>query len=282
MSHPPKFLEAVYQQVSGRTGETMRSTEEELAKTYSFLESRHSRWSFPSAKPKETHNMYLNTVIRSSKLKFYLLNSSIIRAINEGDFLTYGFAGRALIELTALLRYYLKEKLKPAFEKARATDFGDSEMNSLVEIEERLLRGGRFDWSKFFAKKFEELIVEAKQAKDKRGKTSDPLSLAQPEAINIKTVIERWSKEQPVVEVIYDMFCDMVHPNYGSMLCIATGTWDGAEFIIPKIQDYQDSTGLTVFNFTFNWLQSIGGHELNEVLKQLSELELDRPCPESS
>ncbi|WP_171037638.1 hypothetical protein [Pseudoalteromonas sp. S3776] len=64
----------------------------------------------------------------------------------------------------------------------------------------------------FFAGDFESLMTKNKSTND----------LSQ---VNILTCIQKWSKDKGSVEILYDLFCDLVHPNIGSSMLVMQ-TWD--------------------------------------------------------
>ena len=210
--------------------------------------------------PQKLLNQYLDAIFASLLLKNSMLNRSMVEAVNRYDFLAYAFAGRSLIEVTATLRYYIEKKIMPMIEDAREKKRVTSDqLRQLTQDLHRLLMGTRFDWSKFFLEGFNSLAVEygdwlAQRAKNRGAKKwkANPLDCEQ---TNVATCLEAWAREEPRVGVLYDLFCDMVHPNIGSTLCIATFVDGGVKFQ----PDTAKCFGLTLFEMSYGPLQSLAG-----------------------
>jgi hypothetical protein len=82
--------------------------------------------------PRKLHNMYARNLITAYVSKFADLSNGVLLAIEQQNFLMYALCGRALIETTAILRYYLVEQYKPLFDKGQ---LGREEMRQLIELE---------------------------------------------------------------------------------------------------------------------------------------------------
>lgn len=57
------------------------------------------------------------------------------------------------------------------------------------------------------------------------------------------TCLENWGKETPASIVIYNLFCDLVHPNMGSTFLVASINRDGLHFA----QSRGSSMGTKIF-----------------------------------
>jgi hypothetical protein len=246
----------------------MHAIEEALARACGFVEKLEQRFDLsPNADPKKLHNMYVDAIVASSMLKNYMLNAAMVRAVNTWDFLSYALAGRSLIEVTATLRYYLHTQLRPIVDACvKASSVRYDQLAGLIETEDRVLRGGRFDWLKFFLNQFAALqddYAEGLEAKKRGGGAAKrPGDSSSPKQVNVITCIERWAREARYVGVLYELFCDMVHPNIGSTLCIAVPRDGGIAFMI----DQENSTGVALFDRSFPLLQSIAGKEFAEIV----------------
>jgi hypothetical protein len=192
-------------------------------------------WTPDEKDPRRLHNMYVRCLITCYVTKFAQMSEAILDSVDDQRFLVYAMAGRSLIEMVATLRYYLLENYKPLLNKG---SLSMEEMNKLLEIHHRHMRGSRFDWDAFFSGRYEELDVAAAQAlADKKAKAKtkkDPSSEGLPNQINVMTCIEKWGEETPRIMVIYALFCDLVHPNIGSSFLVASTNEDGLHFSQSK------------------------------------------------
>jgi hypothetical protein len=123
-------------------------------------------WNPDLKNPRALHNMYARNLITSYVSKFADLSAGVILAIEQENFLTYALCGRALIETTAILRYYIIEQYKPLFDKGQ---FGKSEMQQLIDIDDHHLRGGKFDWESFLSQRYSKLKKATVEKLDRKG-----------------------------------------------------------------------------------------------------------------
>lgn len=125
--------------------------------------------------------------------------------------------GRSLIEHAAVLRYYHTNLIVPRLqEPIKKGTITPEEIQELIEILDKHLRGGRFDWQSFLTGNFDNLMENT--------------TVSIPQQVNVKTCMEKWAKETPSVKVLYDLFCDLVHPNIGSTFLILKQWSDGIGF----------------------------------------------------
>jgi hypothetical protein len=152
----------------------MKSTEElvELLRQgtkhlSSMAENLDFPWSLEIEDPRKLHNIYARNLVTCYVSKFAQLSEVILSSRESHNYLSYALAGRSLIEITATLRYYVLNKYRPIFDKGNLTA---TDMKHLVEIDDRHLRGSRFDWESFLSKRYEKLIEDAtkKNSKQKR------------------------------------------------------------------------------------------------------------------
>jgi hypothetical protein len=230
-------------------------------------------------------NQYVDAIFASSLSKYVTVNKGMIESANRYDFLSYALAGRSMIETTATIRYYLKKHIMPLVEASvRTGKISANESQTLLNHLHRLLVGTRFDWDSFLTEGFKTLTENySDQVKRKnRGKNAgtweaNPLKYEQ---INAATCLQAWAKEDPKIGVLYDLFCDMVHPNFGSTLCVAIITENGVKFS-PKTQE---SFGLRLFMMSYGPLQTLVGKEFANCISVIPSLkytqdELDRLKP---
>jgi hypothetical protein len=175
------------------------------------------------------HNMYVRNLTCCYISKFADLSAGILHAIENSNFLVYALCARSLLENTATLRYYVVHEYKPIFEKGAAGRLEPGDLQRLINMHDRHLRGTRFNWGDFFdgnfAKMTEDAIRQLRDKKDKNKPKSDALLADQ---VNVITCIEKWAHETPQALVAYNLFCDLVHPSFGSTTLVASRTEDGA------------------------------------------------------
>ena len=115
----------------------------------------------PAISPQELHNLYVGALYACYVSKYRELTDAVIAAERDSNFLVYALSGRALLETTATLRYYVENKYRPLFDKG---DASQANFEELIEIDDRHLRGGRFDWELFFTGDFVSLAKQEKGA----------------------------------------------------------------------------------------------------------------------
>ena len=175
--------------------------------------------------PQRLHNMYVTNVFTSYISRYAEACNGLVEGFNQENYLVLALCGRALLELTAVLRYYVVRKYAPLLERVRKTGYlTPHDMKHLLEIDDEMLRGGNFDWTSFFLANYSQL---REHAKARRGHTNAP-SRGDPGAmhkqVRIGRCIDSWAKEDPYVGLTYDLFCDLVHPNVGSSFLVASST----------------------------------------------------------
>jgi hypothetical protein len=223
-------------------------------------------WNPAEHDPRKLHNLYARNLVTCYVSKFADLSSSLIDAVEKEHFLTYALCGRSLIEHVATLRYYVLHKYKPLF------DSGAPDVEALIEIDDRFLRGGRFDWQSFCTKDYTKLWSDAgERVRLKRSGSSQKTKVetdnteGMPSAINVTTCIDKWAAVSPGVQVVYDLFCDMVHPNVGSAFLVASVGPGGLYFAKNK----GDSIGRQIFEQSFPMLVSITHKEFGDSIMLL-------------
>lgn len=208
-------------------------------------------WSADLHDPRKLHNVYARNLITCYVSKFAQLSETILESVDKKRFLVYALAGRSLIESTATLRYYTLFHYKPLFDKR---EFGPAEMKQLIEIDDRHLRGGRFDWQSFFFQRYSQLKEDAvKQLASKKAQQKHTAQGIIAEQVNILTCIEKWAEETPEVLIAYNLFCDLVHPNIGSSFLVASTSENGLYFTPSKGK----CVGADIFEQSFPILISV-------------------------
>lgn len=189
-----------------------------------------ARWEPEGDDPRRLHNMFARNLITCYASKLSDLSNGVLHGMEQSNFLVYALCGRALIEITATLRYYIHEQYKPLLDKG---NLSHDDMVRLIEIDDRHLRGSRFDWQSFLLRNYRKLREDAVAdlaAKQKGGaKPASSGGGLQPQ-VNVQTCMEKWGKELPEVLIAYNLFCDLVHPNIGSTFLVASTSEDGLYF----------------------------------------------------
>lgn len=174
--------------------------------------------------PRRLHNMYVSNLVTAYVSKFLQLTNALLHAAENANYLPCALCGRAQIEITATLRYYLKHDYEPLFAKG---NLDANDMRRLIETDDRHLRGTRFDWDAFLFKNYAKLkedvsnYLAEKRKKNKPSPANDSIIAPQ---VNVLTCVEHWAAEQPGALIAYNLFCDLVHPNIGSNFLVASAT----------------------------------------------------------
>jgi hypothetical protein len=208
-------------------------------------------WSPEESHPQRMHNSYVRNLVTCYVSKVAQLSDAVLQAWEHEQFLMYALSGRAMIETVATLRYYVVAQYKPLLDRGIRTD---ADMKSLIDIDDRHLRGGRFDWRSFFSKEYEKLKADAvKQLATKKAKQKYLVENIAAEQVNVLTCIEKWAEEQPDVLIAYNLFSDLVHPNIGSTFLVASTSQSGLYFAQGK----GVSVGAQIFDHTFPLLIAV-------------------------
>jgi len=208
-------------------------------------------WSPTLDDPRKLHNVYAQNLITCYVSKFAQLSETALDSAENKRYLIYALAGRSLIETTANLRYYTLFQYKPLLDKGSLTSAG---MKQLIDIDDRHLRGGRFDWESFLFKRYAQLKNDAvKQLPSKKAKQRHVAQGIIAEQVNVLTCIEKWAEETPEVLIAYNLFCDLVHPNIGSSFLVASTNDRGLYFTPSKSR----SVGADIFEQSFPILVSV-------------------------
>lgn len=228
---------------------------EEIEATLATLNADTILWQPPEALP-DLLDHYLDALFRIYIHKFHVLCQSLIQALNAGNFLIYGLIGRSLIEHTAILRYYVTNKMLPLAQAAAADgEISEAELEELIHWLNRHLTGQRFDWDVFLADYFAQL---------EQPRTRHALRESQ---VNVITCLEKWIQERAAIAQLYELFCDLVHPNLGSNLLISRLVEDQ----IGIGGSLGEPIGLEIMNRTFADLVALF-EEVRDQLLQLKSL----------
>jgi hypothetical protein len=223
---------------------------------------------------REVHNNYGKAILASTAAKHVSLTTTLIEAVNKYDFLSYALAARSIVEIVATLRYLLVQKLHPTIqEMTSAGQYTATHVQRLIKEEDIYLRGARFDWVEFFEngfrplnERYSEWLEEKK--KNRAAKKWKPGRAAPVEQVHVSTCLEKWAGHEPGIGVLYDLLCDMVHPNIGSVMSTMVPDGNRVRF---RVRD-PASEGFKLFQYSFPAFLSLTAHERSRLFQALLNL----------
>ena len=161
----------------------------------------------PSAEGPTRFDQYLDFAMSIYADKFLQLYEAVAESLLSERYLIYAQSARSILENAATLRYYART---PEMSQFRASLAPTIEMASAALANlDKLIRGNRFSWGAFLEGRPDELRAEA-----------DHEHLSQ---THVQTCLKHWFRESPDMKSLYDLLCDMVHPNLGSNLLVLRG-----------------------------------------------------------
>lgn len=153
--------------------------------------------------PRKFYNSYIDFALSVYVDKFKQLYNSLAHSLLSEQYIIYAQSGRSIIENAATLRYYSRQnEFAQLFSSWQGKEYNMELHNNAIMLLDRLARGSRFSWDAFIEGRFKDL-----------SKIPDQEHLSQ---TNIKTCLTHWQKDSPNLESLYDLLCDLVHPNLGS------------------------------------------------------------------
>jgi len=192
---------------------------------------RRNHATFDPVKLQTAHQFeYVGTVlwllygIYAAKYRELLRN--VIRSTGDEEFPVFAHCGRGLIETTATLRYYNNKTLAVVLTAKDPDKFSTEKISKIVELLDAHSRGGRFDWAAFWTSNRKDM-AEKLVATRKNKKPRIPSDAPNPSQVNIQTAINTWMADEAGIVLIYDFFCELVHPNLGSNFLVM-GAQDGS------------------------------------------------------
>ena len=212
MDNQPKLSVKFNSIIRHKLGSDLESCLDQLEELTSFFCENEQTliWSLPENDPHGLYDYYLDALLVVYLNKYRVLCQSLIQVLNRENYLMYGLIGRAIIEHTAILRYYVTGKMLPLVEMAVEDEqVTKEEVEEIIPWLEKHLTGQRFDWESFLADYFDEL---------EQPRSGKVLRNSQ---VNVITCLEKWIKQDPSITHLYELFSDLVHPNLGSTLLIS-------------------------------------------------------------
>ena len=163
------------------------------------------------------HNSYARNLVSCYVSKFVDLSLAILSVVETSNYLVYALCGRALLETTATLRYYVVNRYGRLLDKGELTT---DDLRQLVQIDDQHLRGSRFDWESFMSQHYSKMVEDSQRKLANKGKKSPPEEAVRP--VRVGECVEKWALDTPAIRIAYDLFCDLVHPNIGSNFLVAS------------------------------------------------------------
>lgn len=144
--------------------------------------------------------------------KFAELAGGVIESTVHHHYLVFAYCGRGFIETTATLRFY-SNKTRKLFSSAKNPDvFDAAELSAIAKLLDKHARGGRFDWTRYWKVGRKDMVDHLAST----GSAPEKTAMSNPSQVNVETTIDTWVSGEPAIELIYDYFCELVHPNIGS------------------------------------------------------------------
>ena len=247
-----KFSPSLRQKVSDGVRPSLQSFEE-ISARLATISKGEAIWN-PPEDLRELLDRYLEILSIIYLKKYSAFSESIIQALNQENYLLYGLIGRSIIEHAAVLRYYVTNKLAPLARDIFADKIvTDAEAEEFIQWLDKHLAGSRFDWNDYLSDSLQKI------------KGLKPEMMSQPAQINVITCLKKWGQENEKIIHLYELFCDLVHPNLGSTLLI-TQIFE-ERFVVGSQQG--ESIGLEIVNRTFGELVDL----FKEVRGQLIQLQ---------
>lgn len=151
----------------------------------------------------ELYNSYVDFALAVYVDKFKQLYRCVAQSLEQEWYLVYAQSGRAILENAAVLRYYARQKELEELHQAGISGLvNDDVLRRGINTVDRFVRGNRFSWDAFIEARFDELNKNPHQE-----------GLLQ---VHVLKCLQEWYKESPKLEKLYDLLCDLVHPNLGS------------------------------------------------------------------
>jgi hypothetical protein len=269
MRTPITFSDEIRNKVDEQTRSMMTLCERSTNELWLMLDNMTEHFVFPPpADVRDVHNNYVRAILASTAAKDVSLSTSLIEAVNKYDFLGYALAARSMVEIMATLRYLIVQKLAPTIHEMTSGQYTAEQVQRLIREEDVYLRGTRFDWVEFFEKgfrplneRYSEWLVEKK--KDRNAKKWSPGRATPVEQVSVTTCLEKWAHDEAGIGVLYDLLCDMVHPNIGSVMSTMVFQESSIRF---KVRD-ASSDGFKLFQYSFPAFLSLISHERARLLR---------------
>jgi len=228
----------------------------------------------PSKEADLVHNHYLKLIYNHYLIKLVLNGDLIIHSVKDSNYIAYALAGRSFIEHVAVWRYYLVEKYAPILSSSKGIGFEEALI--LIKIHKKHLYGTSFDWGQWLKKDYSGLENDyLAKISDKKKKQYDKESRENAQ-VNVLTCVQKSAKILPKIGVYYDMFCDLVHPNFGSNILLFSLSGDNK--IVINNQSSQ-RIGDRLIEETFRDLFLITYGQINELTKSHFSMLLGESLP---
>lgn len=210
---------------------------------------------------RRVHNSYIRSLAAAYASKMHELCEATLGAARSGNYLVYGLCGRAILETVATLRYYNIQQYLPLLESDGLDANGATR---LIELDDQHLRGSRFDWVSFLSADIAKLRQDVRASLSKKSGAS-PQAGDLPSQVNVLTCIQKWAQHDADVMVAYGLFCDLVHPNIGSNMLVASID----DHLLYFTKHRGQPVGRVLFERTFPLLVTVSQKEFGTQLAAL-------------
>ena len=207
---------------SSDTKRLLDTIREGTARLRGMAQSIDIRWDPTTPDPRKLHNNYARNLVACYSTKMADLSEAALLALQSLNYLVYALCGRAMLETVATLHYYVTHEYARLLAKPSIDSDG---LRKLVELDDQHLRGTRFDWESLLAGDYSTLMRDARARRQQRGNKGSSSNAKRPttaKPVRIGDCIDRWAEEHDGVRVVYELLCDLVHPNMGSNLLVAS------------------------------------------------------------
>ena len=202
-------------------------------------------------------NAYVDFAVAVYLDKLKQLYQCVAVSIEREWYLVYAQAGRSILENAATLRYYARHEDFVALRRSWESDrMSDAVIRKAAATIDRFVRGNRFSWDAFIEGRFDQLST-----------VPDQEHLSQ---VHVQTCLKKWYKESPKLESLYDLMCDLVHPNLGSNFLV-TRSQDG-----KLVSGGKGGSNVSLFIVAPTLAGIIGAYkEIQSALMSLNALKLE-------
>lgn len=231
--------------LSTRASKLLQDFEERLGHLNTFTRGVTLAWDPRPTDGPRLHNHYIDLLVTTYAAKYTSFAAIMLDGLNRLNYFAYALAARALVEMAATLRYYVETQYRPLLD-SHPIDA------RILAIHEKHLRGTRFDWPAYIAEDYAKM-AETNAKRIAGDKSIDVTGGILEKQTNVITCVEKWAKEAPVILILYELLCDLVHPNIGSTF-LTSYAKDGRLFFGVA---EGAPIGHMLFEQSFPWLLSV-------------------------
>jgi hypothetical protein len=203
------------------------------------------------------HDHYVKAIYVLQLRKLASLGDLVLNALAKEDFLAYALGGRALFELVAVWDYYLRHKYSEYL--IPGTELKHEDFLKIIGLHKCFIYGTRFDWNMWLSGDEAGLICAySNKAREKKRQSQ----AGEMEQVNVLTCVQKFSNREPKFGVMYDLLCDLVHPNMGSNIFLGTLA---SKLGVVLDRDAEFQLGKKIIENTFNELERLTFGQISEL-----------------